>query len=73
MQTNQNPTQNPTYSVEIKQDSYKIFFAKDVPSMELAVKIALHTHEVMNTPHIIHVIHDDIIDCTFVRYASTSV
>ena len=73
MPINQNPTLNPTYCVEIKQDSQKLFFAKDVPSIELAVKIALHTHEVMNTPHIIHVIHDDIIDCTFVRYATANV
>lgn len=73
MQTNQNLTPQPTYRVELKQNDNTISFADDIPKKEFAVKLSLSLHESSNTPHIIHVIHDDIIDCTFERYATTPV
>lgn len=56
------------YHVEYKQDGQSVYFARGIPDMETAVRIALHLHEVSNTKHLIHVIHDDIIDVTFIRY-----
>ena len=73
MNKSQNPTPQPVYRVEIKQNDKSISFAENVPTMEIAVKLSLSLHEYSNTPHIIHVIHDDIIDCTFVRYATATV
>lgn len=63
-----NAQNEPMYRVECIQDEQNIQFAKDIPNMETAVKIALHLHEISNTKHLIHVIHDDIIDVTFIRY-----
>lgn len=63
-----NGSNGPMYHVEYKQDGQSVHLAKDIPNMETAVKIALHLHEISNTKHHIHVIHDDIIDVTFIRY-----
>lgn len=66
----------PVYRIEFKQrtpDTVNLVSICDnIPQMEMAVKIALSLHECSNTEHTIHVIHDDIIDVTFVRYVSGS-
>ena len=66
---------SPVYDVIFKQctnpdDVNIVKFAKDVPNIETAVKIALHIHEVSNTIHTVFVMHDDIIDVIFKRYDS---
>lgn len=58
----------PTYHIEYKHCGQKVLIAKEIPSMELAVKFALNLHEASNAEHLIHVIHEDVIDVTFVRY-----
>lgn len=68
-----NPTtekKEPQYRIEYKANGQVVQLCKDIPAMELAVKIALSIHEVCNNAHIMHVMHDDIIDVTFVRYDS---
>lgn len=59
----------PKYLIEFKQDEKNVCLAENIPALENAVQLALELHRVANTSHIIHVIHDDIIDVTFVRYA----
>lgn len=60
----------PAYRIEFKNSGQVVSICNNIPQMEMAVKIALSLHECSNTEHIIHVIHDDIIDVTFVRYVS---
>lgn len=69
MKENQNVPNRPSYRVEVKQGDATIVYATDISQMEIAVKLSLSLHEASNTKHIIHVIHDDIIDVTFIRYA----
>ncbi len=73
MNKTQNSTPQPVYRVEIHQNDNTILYADNIPQMEIAVKLSLSLHEASNTSHIIHVIHDDLIDCTFVRYATATV
>lgn len=56
----------PTYRIEFKQDDAMVIIAANIPQMEQAVKFALDLHNASNTVHYIHVIHDDLIDVTFV-------
>ena len=70
MEKQTNLTPQPSYRVEIKQNEQKISIAENIPQMDHAVEFALRLHQSSNKDHIIHVIHDDIIDCTFVRYAT---
>ncbi len=63
-----NPITTPTYSIEYKNGEKRVLIANNIPSIEIAVKFALNLHEASNVEHIVHVIHDDIIDVTFVRY-----
>lgn len=63
----------PTYKVEFKQDvnsCQSVLIADNIPQMDKAVELALLMHRISNTPHFIYVIHDDIIDVTFIRYES---
>ena len=62
----------PTYRIEFKNKGQVVSICDNIPQMEMAVKIALSLHECSNTEHIIHVLHDDIIDVTFVRYVSST-
>ncbi len=62
------PNTSTVYSIEYKNNEKRVLIAKNIPTMELAVKFALNLHEASNVEHIVHVIHDDIIDVTFVRY-----
>ena len=60
------------YRVDFKQrtpdDTNLVTICDNIPQMEMAVKIALSIHECSNTAHTIHVMHDDLIDVTFIRY-----
>ena len=58
----------PVWHINIHQDSSNILFANNIPSMEMAVKIALSVHEISNTTHVIYVMKDDLIEVTFTRY-----
>lgn len=61
-----------TWRINIQQKSSNISFAEKISSKEEAVKFALSIHEASNVPHVIYVLHDDIIDVTFTRYETTA-
>ncbi len=58
----------PTYRVEFNLGDATLVIANDIPVMENAVEFALNLHRASNTEHIIHVIHDDLIDVTFIKH-----
>lgn len=60
------------YKIEFKQDvgnsTSTVVIANNIPSLENAVEFALNLHRASNYPHYIYVIHDDMIDITFIKY-----
>lgn len=64
----ENKDKKPTWHINIHQNTANILFAENIPTMELAVKIALSIHEASNTQHIVYVMKDDLIEVTFTRY-----
>lgn len=65
-------TQKPKWHINIQQNSSNIQVAENIPTLELAVKIALSLHELSNTTHSLYVMKDDIIEIVFHNNDNTS-
>ncbi len=60
-------TQKPKWHINIQQNTSNIIIAENIPSLELAVKIALNFHECSNTIHSIYVMKEDFIELVLHR------